>query len=159
MESPALWSRIIVDTDNWPLTDKAVISRNLGLLSTSLTRSGSHPLDVDIIIGSPLQEDWHSASTKTVALLSEHGHRWRTLFLWCATPSYIKIMELARGKLNSLVKLELVVSRISLWHSESAAPTDIFLDCPSLRKVIFCGDSKYIPALPAAQLSSFFVFL
>ncbi|KAJ7054771.1 hypothetical protein C8F01DRAFT_1374055 [Mycena amicta] len=144
MGTPRLWARINVYTDLWPPAgDRA--ETFLALLRSSLGRSASHPLVLDITL--PVQ-GMSDVASRMMFLLLEHAQRWRDVFLTLNAES----AHLLNGV--QAVSLE----RLEIHTSSTFQPliSNISIATPSLRRVSLTGHPRNFPHnLPLAQVVKF----
>ncbi|KAJ7146881.1 hypothetical protein C8R44DRAFT_973482 [Mycena epipterygia] len=142
METPALWSMIVVDTTLWG-GSSVPAGMLIGLVAAALERGGSHPLDIQAAV-----DDEDLYGRVVLELLSRHAMRWRRVYFWNGLPSHISISA-AKGNLPLLEKLELS-NQNDAWTE-----LNVFEVAPQLTKVLFTGWAGKIPAFPWEQLQHF----
>ncbi|KAJ7646059.1 hypothetical protein DFH06DRAFT_1476634 [Mycena polygramma] len=143
METPMLWSTIILDTDVWSsctLSSKTL----LDLIAISLNRGVDYPLTLygTVDHGDPNEH-------LILDLLSQHSHRWKCVSLWIDVASLPFLIN-ARGHLPLLKTLELV--NFGSW-SDVSYTDDIFETAPKLTDVSLTNWHSLPPMLPWKQVS------
>ncbi|KAF7363196.1 hypothetical protein MVEN_00672200 [Mycena venus] len=138
INTPKLWSTILVDTCSW---DECTVPPEvlLSLLQSSLNRGGNHPLTIEVISIPPHEE-------LVLELLSRHASRWRDVFFAGADIESAKYLTAAKGNLGQLQTLDLSVN----WPG-----VDILQVAPQLTDVTFRGEVAGVPNLPWAQIRRF----
>ncbi|KAJ7057366.1 hypothetical protein C8F01DRAFT_1307512 [Mycena amicta] len=144
--TPSLWARINVHTDLWPSAgDRA--ETFLTLLRSSLGRSASHPLVLDITLP---REGLSDVASRAMLLLVEHARRWKDAFLTLNAESAVLLNEVQAN----FVSLE----RLEIFTSSTFEPliSNISIAAPSLCHVSLTGHPRNLPHnLPLAQVVKF----
>ncbi|KAJ7189021.1 hypothetical protein C8R46DRAFT_1341639 [Mycena filopes] len=144
METPTLWSLIVLDTNLWDRLPQS--SRTLlNLVASSLQRGGECPLTLHIAV------DHGDRNERSVLeLLSEHSRRWRDVSMWIDPPSFSHLVQ-AKGNLGRLGFLWLARNTIS--RNEIHPARNIFQIAPRLSEVSLEQWHEPVPVLPWNQLS------
>ncbi|KAJ7719990.1 hypothetical protein DFH07DRAFT_947085 [Mycena maculata] len=143
MCTPMLWSILIVDTVLWPSATPST-SVLMGLVSSSLERSCSHPLRIQVAADEP-------DGRRVLELLSLHAGRWRHFHLWTQLPSF-QGLHAAKGNIPLLETLEISIQNEDWTVTEL---DNVFEVAPSLYEVTFTGLAGKVQSLPWDQLSDF----
>ncbi|KAJ7604936.1 hypothetical protein DFH06DRAFT_1253519 [Mycena polygramma] len=142
METPKLWSTIVLDTALWQDTTLTAVSL-LSLLDLTLKRGGNHPLTM--LIGVLENNPYPHA---VMALLANHAPRWKDVNITSDLGSAY-LLPRAKGKLERLQTLTLCAE----WPG-----VDSFRVAPQSTDVAFYGRVANVPNLPWTQLRKFSYF-
>ncbi|KAJ7189030.1 hypothetical protein C8R46DRAFT_935250 [Mycena filopes] len=143
METPNLWSLIVLDTDLWDRLPQS--SRTLlNLVASSLQRGGECPLTLHIAVDHGNRND-----RSILELLSGHSHRWRDVSMWIDPPSFSHLVQ-AKGNLGRLGVLRLASD--TTWGEQIHPASDIFEIAPRLSDVRLAEWEDLVPVLPWNQL-------
>ncbi|KAJ7496520.1 hypothetical protein FB451DRAFT_1549628 [Mycena latifolia] len=143
MDTPMLWSTIVVDTICWnnsPLSSDTL----LGLVASSLERGVEVPLTLEIAV-------WPGDSIEQplLELISQHARRWKRLWIH---PKSIRFLASARGNLLLLERLELHSNTREVLAHESGLGDDIFDIVPRLTHLKLTRWPSRLAPLPWGQL-------
>ncbi|KAJ7289556.1 hypothetical protein C8J57DRAFT_1213890 [Mycena rebaudengoi] len=130
------WNHVVMSTSQY----RAIVR---DILTTSLRRGGSFPLQISVYAGHDAQQhQWG------FELLSQHSHRWRRVSLALSLP-FLTFLASARGRFPLLEELE-----INGWDRWPENP-DIFAIAPRLTTLTLNISARHIPPnlpLPWEQL-------
>ncbi|KAJ7218182.1 hypothetical protein C8J57DRAFT_1732271 [Mycena rebaudengoi] len=135
MNTPMLWSNIVVDFDLW-LNSPAPPAILFRLLASSLRRGGDFPMEISVYAGDDAQQQQWGLD-----LLSQHSHRWRQISLQLDL-SFLRYLSPVRERLPLLEKLK--IDGWSKWPEN----LDIFAVAPRLEAATLSLDGTSSLLLP-----------
>ncbi|KAK7006352.1 hypothetical protein R3P38DRAFT_3037957 [Favolaschia claudopus] len=133
MQTPQLWSDIVVDTRLWDRCPVPV-GTLLDFLESSLDRGREHPLSLEVCTVSQ-----HHSSVFN--LISRHAPRWKAASIWGTDED--NVLRACIGNFGRLEKLTLAGS----WKD-----VETFQTAPRLRELIFSGSANQLPKIPWTQI-------
>ncbi|KAK7049030.1 hypothetical protein R3P38DRAFT_3175284 [Favolaschia claudopus] len=134
MQTPQLWSSVVVDARLWNKCDVSAAAL-LDLLQFSLERGGEHHLNLEVYV----VVQHHNAIFQ---LLSQHARRWKTAIIWGKDVDHG--LRACRGNLHRLEKLSLA----GKWKA-----VDVFQHAPRLREMTYRGAEDGLPIMPWKQIT------
>ncbi|KAF7304545.1 F-box domain-containing protein [Mycena chlorophos] len=140
LNTPQLWSTVVVDTSFWPDINLPTETL-LAVLRNTLERGQSSGLLLQVGMGD------HDDATHSVAeLLCMHSHRWHHVYIWCGASHTLGLFSSAKGNLPWLHSL-----RVAGFLDSGL---DIFETAPRLRRFLSSQDFDRIStlAIPWHQL-------
>ncbi|KAJ7730098.1 hypothetical protein DFH07DRAFT_945486 [Mycena maculata] len=137
--TPMLWSTIVADTDLWSAINHPP-EILLGLVGSSIRRSGTHPIRIQVSITDDSPECQY-----LLEMLSRHASRWRHLYFWNRLMS-LQSIAAAKGRLPLLETLH-------VWNH--GPDLGIFKHAPRLTDITVVGPANKIPTFPWTQIQTF----
>ncbi|KAK7058201.1 hypothetical protein R3P38DRAFT_2599839 [Favolaschia claudopus] len=133
METPQLWSTIVVDARLWNRSHISVAALLL-LLEASLRRGREHPLHLEVYA---VAQHHHTI----FELLSQYARRWKTAIIWGKDVD--DGLRACAGNLGQLEKLSLA----GKWKD-----VETFQTAPRLRELTYRGAVDKLPKMPWKQI-------